>query len=178
MRYVELHCKSNFSFLEGASHADELFEHAVELGYSGLAVTDRNSVAGIVRAHAAAKEFQLPLIVGAELHPIDGPPLVVWPSDRAAYGRLCRLLSRGRLRREKGACEIHWQDIAELSDGLIAGLLLRQPVVDELPPADMQHFADDEAFPWEQDASRAHKQTTSRCTGDSPKCSIVAGVSS
>ena len=146
MRYVELHCKSNFSFLEGASHSDELFERAKELGYSGLAVTDRNSLAGIVRAHAAAKEFQLPLIVGAELHPVDGPPLVVWPSDRAAYGRLCRLLSRGRLRREKGACEIYWQDIAELSDGLMAGLLLRQPVIDELPPADMQHFQDDEAL--------------------------------
>ena len=150
MRYVEIHCKSNFSFLEGASHADELFERAKELGYSGLAVTDRNSLAGIVRGHAAAKEFQLPLIVGAELHPVDGPPIVVWPSDRAAYGRLCRLLSRGRLRREKGACEIHWQDIADLSDGLLAGLLLRQPVIDELPPADMQHFADDDAFPWEQ----------------------------
>ena len=151
MRYVELHCKSNFSFLEGASHADELFERAAELGYAGLAIADRNSLAGIVRAHAAAKEFQLPLVVGAELHPVDGPPLVVWPSDRAAYGRLCRLLSRGRLRREKGACELHWHDIAELSEGLLAGLLLRQPVVDELPPADMQHFADDEAFPWEQD---------------------------
>ncbi len=151
MRYVELHCKSNFSFLEGASHADELFERAKELGYSGLAVTDRNSLAGIVRGYAAAKEFQLPLIVGAELHPIDGPPLVVWPSDRAAYGRLCRLISRGRLRREKGACELHWQDIVELSEGLIAGILLRQPVVDELPPADMQHFADEEAFPWEQE---------------------------
>lgn len=150
-RYVELHCKSNFSFLEGASHADELFERAKELDYAGLAITDRNSLAGIVRGHAAAKEFQLPLIVGAELHPIDGPPLVVWPSDRAAYGRLCRLLSRGRLRREKGACEIHWQDIAELSEGLLAGLLLRQPVVDELPPADMQHFADEEAFPWEHE---------------------------
>ena len=149
MRYVELHCKSNFSFLEGASHADELFERAKELGYTGLAVTDRNSLAGIVRGHSAAKEFQLPLIVGAELHPVDGPPVVVWPSDRAAYGRLCRLLSRGRLRREKGACELRWQDIAELSDGLLAGLLLRQPVIDELPPADMQHFADDEAFPWE-----------------------------
>ncbi len=150
MRYVELHCKSNFSFLEGASHADELFECAKDLGYSALAVTDRNSLAGIVRAHAAAKEFQLPLIVGTELHPIDGPPLVVWPSNRAAYGRLCRLLSKGRLRREKGACAIYWQDLAELSDGLLAGLLLRQPVVDELPPADMQHFADEEAFPWEQ----------------------------
>ena len=151
MRYVELHCKSNFSFLEGASHADELFERAKELGYAGLAVTDRNSLAGIVRGHSAAKEFQLTLIVGAELHPVDGPPVVVWPSDRAAYGRLCRLLSRGRLRREKGACELRWQDIVELSDGLLAGLLLRQPVIDELPPADMQHFADDEAFPWEQE---------------------------
>ena len=161
MRYVELHCKSNFSFLEGASHADELFERAKELGYSGLAITDRNSLAGIVRGHAAAKEFQLPLIVGAELHPIDGPPVVVWPSNRAAYGRLCRLLSRGRLRREKGACEIYWQDIADLSDGLLAGLLLRQPVIDELPPADMRHFADDAAFPWEQ-AERAIEDRLSR----------------
>ncbi len=149
MRYVELHCKSNFSFLEGASHADELFQRAEELGYAGLAITDRNSLAGIVKAHAAAKNLPVPMIVGAELHPIDGPPMVVWPADRAAYGRLCRLLSRGRLRREKGACEIRWQDIAELNEGLLAGLLLRQPVIDELPPADMQHFSDDQAFPWE-----------------------------
>jgi error-prone DNA polymerase len=150
MPYVELHCKSNFSFLEGASHADELFERAQDLGYAGLAITDRNSLAGIVKAHAAAKQFQVPMIVGVELHPVDGPPLVVWPTDRAAYGRLCRLLSRGRLRREKGGCEIHWQDIAELNEGLVAGILLRQPVIDELPAADMQHFSDDEALPWEQ----------------------------
>ncbi len=149
MRYVELHCKSNFSFLEGASHADELMQRAAELGYAGLAVTDRNSLAGIVRAHTAAKDANIPLIVGAELHPIDGPPLVVWPSDRAAYARLCRLISRGRLRREKGACEIKWADIIELNAGLLAGMLLRQPVADELPPADMQHFADEAAVPWE-----------------------------
>lgn len=175
MRYVELHCKSNFSFLEGASHADELFEHAKELGYAGLAITDRNSLAGIVRGHAAAKEFQLPLIVGAELHPIDGPPIVVWPSDRAAYGRLCRLLSRGRLRREKGACEIRWQDIAELNEGLLAGLLLRQPVIDELPPADMQHFADDEAFPWELD-DRATQNGSSE-NDSSPHSAAIDGQS-
>ncbi len=149
MNYVELHCKSNFSFLEGASHADELMQHAAELGYAGLAITDRNSLAGIVRAHTAAKDAHIPLIVGAELHPVDGPPLVVWPSDRAAYARLCRLITRGRLRREKGACEIKWADIIELNEGLLAGLLLRQPVPDELPPADMQHFSDEAAMPWE-----------------------------
>lgn len=149
MRYTELHCKSNFSFLEGASHADELFRRAAELGYSGLAITDRNSLAGIVRAHVAAQESQLRLIVGVELNPVDGPPVVVWPQDRAAYSRLCRLISRGRLRREKGACQISWRDILELSEGFLAGLLLRQPVPDELPPADMQFFDDEAAFPWE-----------------------------
>lgn len=149
MGYVELHCKSNFSFLEGASHADELMQRAAELGYAGLAITDRNSLAGIVRAHTAAKDAQLPLIVGAELHPVDGPPLVVWPSDRAAYARLCRIITRGRLRREKGACDIRWADILELGEGLLVGMLLRQPVADQLPPADMQHFADDVALPWE-----------------------------
>lgn len=153
MRYVELHCKSNFSFLEGASHADELVQRAHELGYHALAITDRNTLAGVVRARTAAKDAGLRFHVGAELHPVDGPPLVVWPQDRAAYGRLSRIITRGRLRREKGACEIRWADILELSEGLFAGLLLRQPVVDELPPAEMQFFDDQDVMPWEyQDA--------------------------
>lgn len=159
MRYVELHCKSNFSFLEGASHADELFARAAELGYEGLAITDRNTLAGIVRAHTAAKDANLRLIVGVELHPVDGPPLVVWPIDRAAYGRLCRLLTRGRLRREKGACQLTWRDIAELSEGLIAGLLLRQPVVDQLPPAEIELHDDEQAFPWECPDPKAQQAT-------------------
>jgi error-prone DNA polymerase len=150
MRYIELHCKSNFSFLEGASHADELVEKAVDLGYAGLAVTDRNTLAGVVRAHTAAKDAGLKFHVGAELHPVDGPPVVAWPTDRAAYARLCRIITRGRLRREKGACEIRWRDIVDLGEGLLAGLLLRQPVIDELPPADMQHFEDEEVMPWEE----------------------------
>ncbi len=150
MRYTELHCKSNFSFLEGASHADELMHQAELLGYAGLAITDRNSLAGIVRAHSAAKDTNIQLIIGAELHPIDGPPVVVWPSDRAAYSRLCRIISRGRLRREKGACHITWADIVELQEGMLAGLLLQQPVRDELPAVDMQYFSDEEALPWEQ----------------------------
>ncbi|RMF38068.1 MAG: DNA polymerase III subunit alpha [Planctomycetota bacterium] len=153
MKYVELHCKSNFSFLEGASHADELIQRAGELGYSGLAITDRNSLAGIVRGYTAARDAGLPYYVGAELHPVDGPPLVVWPGDRQAYGRLCRLITRGRLRREKGGCELYWSDVAELNEGMLAGLLLRQPVIDETPPAEQQHFDDSNALPWEaQDA--------------------------
>ncbi|MCC7336156.1 MAG: error-prone DNA polymerase [Pirellulaceae bacterium] len=159
MSYVELHCKSNFSFLEGASHADELLQRAAELGYAGLAITDRNSLAGMVRAHTAAKDAKLRLIVGAELHPIDGPPLVVWPSDRAAYARLCRIITRGRLRREKGGCDIKWADLFELNDGLLAGLLLRQPVPDQLPPADMQHFSDEESMPWEYEDPLAKNET-------------------
>ena len=149
MRYVELHCKTNFSFLEGASHADELAETAQLLGYEGLAVTDRNTLAGIVRAHTGAKDADLKFYVGAELHPVDGPPVVVWPKDRAAYGRLSRIITRGRLRREKGACEISWADIIELRSGLVAGLLLRQPVADELPPAETTHFDDVQSMPWE-----------------------------
>ena len=149
MRYVELHCKTNFSFLEGASHADELAETAQLLGYEGLAVTDRNTLAGIVRAHTGAKDAELKFYVGAELHPVDGPPVVVWPKDRAAYGRLSRIITRGRLRREKGACEISWADIIELRSGLVAGLLLRQPVADELPPAETTHFDDVQSMPWE-----------------------------
>ena len=125
MQYTELHCKSNFSFLRGASHPDELVERAAELGYSGLALTDRESLAGVVRGFAPAKEAGLQYIVGTEVHPTDAPPMVLWPSDRAAYGRICRLLSRGRMRAEKGQCELRWNDIVEFSDGVLAGLLHR-----------------------------------------------------
>ncbi len=131
MRYAELHCKTNFSFLEGASHADELVERAIELGYSGLAITDRNSVAGVVRAHTAAKEQQqMELLIGAELQTMDGPPIVVWAMNRVGYASLCRLITRGRRRREKGACDLSWRDIAKDNEGLLAGLLLRHPTLD------------------------------------------------
>src|SRR5919106_2804340 len=76
--YAELHCKTNFSFLEGASHPDELVQRAAELGYAALAVTDSNSLAGVVRAHGAAKQLGLKLVIGAELAPQDAAPLVLW----------------------------------------------------------------------------------------------------
>src|SRR4051812_38847821 len=130
MRYAELHCKTNFSFLEGASHPDELVRQAAELEYRALAVTDRNSLASVVRAHIAAKEVKLPLVIGAEITPTDASPVVLWATDRASYGRLCRLITRGRRQAPKGECALTQADIAEFSQGLIAGVL-----IDTQPPA-------------------------------------------
>ncbi len=121
--YSELHCLTNFSFLTGASHADELVERAVALGYGALAVTDQNSIAGIVRAHSAAKDAGLKLIVGVELTLLDAPPVVLWVPDRKTYGRLCRLLTVGRRRAEKGSCELYFTDLAEYSEGMLAGVV-------------------------------------------------------
>src|SRR5690349_25151671 len=105
MHYAELHCRTNFSFLEGASHPDELVDQAAALGYAALAVTDVNSLAGVVRAHGRAKDVNLKLLIGAELVPVDAPRLAVWATDRESYGRLTRLLTIGRRRAEKGECQ-------------------------------------------------------------------------
>jgi error-prone DNA polymerase len=95
--YAELQVATNFSFLEGASHPHELIARAAELGLSAIAITDRNSLAGIVRAHLAAREAGVKLIVGCRLTFTDGSPdLLCYPQDRAAYGRLCRLLTVGK----------------------------------------------------------------------------------
>ena len=97
VRYAELQVTTNFSFLEGASHPHELVVRAAELGLSAIAITDRNSLAGIVRAHLAARELDVKLIIGCRLTFMDGSPdLLCYPKDRAAYGRLCRLLTVGK----------------------------------------------------------------------------------
>ena len=93
-RYIELAAATNFSFLHGASHPEEMAVTAARLGLAGLAVTDRNSIAGVVRAHMAAKEVGLPFAPGCRLVFCDGSPdILAWPRDRAAYGRLTRLLT-------------------------------------------------------------------------------------
>ena len=135
MQYVELHCKSNFTFLEGASHPAELVERAAELGYSGLALTDRASIAGVVRGFGPAKDRGFPYLVGTELELADFPSLVVWPTDRAAYGRMCRLISRGRLRGTKGTCCLTWSDLAEFSHGLLVGVLPGTELEKDVQPA-------------------------------------------
>jgi len=118
--YAELHCRTNFSFLEGASHPDELVNRAAELGLSALAITDRNSVAGVVRAHVAAKEAGLKLLIGAEITPLDAPPVVLLATDRAAYGHLSTLITRGRRNATKGECRLTFDDVAQHADGLLA----------------------------------------------------------
>jgi len=123
MQYAELHAKTNFSFLQGASHPDELVRRAAELGYAALAITDCNSLAGVVRAHVAAKEAGLRLVIGAEITPEDAPAVVLWATDRAAYGRLARLITCGRRRAQKGDCRLSVHDVAEHAEGLLAGLV-------------------------------------------------------
>ncbi|MEM9105407.1 MAG: PHP domain-containing protein, partial [Pseudomonadota bacterium] len=133
--YVELAATSNFSFLRGASHPEELVAEATRLGLSGLSVTDRNSLAGVVRAHMAAKEAELPFAPGCRLVFADATPdILVWPQDRAAYGRLCELLTAGKRRAPKGECHLSLEDLLEHGDGLIMAVVLppwlpvREPV--------------------------------------------------
>jgi len=110
--YAELQVTTNFSFLRGGSHPEELVQTAKARGLSALAVTDRNSLAGVVRAHIAAKAEGLRLIVGCRLDLRDAPSLLCYPTDRAAYGRLCRLLSVGKMRADKGECMLDLADVA------------------------------------------------------------------
>jgi error-prone DNA polymerase len=98
MSYAELQVTSHFSFLRGASSAEELFAAAALLGIPALGITDRNSLAGIVRAHEAAKVTGVRLVVGCRLDLTNFPSLLVYPTDRAGYGRLCRLLTLGKTR--------------------------------------------------------------------------------
>ena len=126
--YAELQCMTNFSFLRGASHPEELVMQAKHLGLSALAVTDLNTLAGVVRTHAAAKDAGLKFIVGAKLSlPAlageEGVSLLAYPTTRAAYGRLCRLLSVGQLRAKKAECILTLDDIHEYAEGMIFALL-------------------------------------------------------
>ncbi len=130
--YAELQVASNFSFLRGASHAQELVETAKELGLAAIAITDRNTLAGVVRAHVAAKEVGIRLVVGCRLDLADGPSLLCFPTDRAAYGRLCRLLTLGKRRAEKGECLLTLDDVYAHAEGQIFIVL---------PPEEIDHEA-------------------------------------
>ena len=128
MSYAELAVATNFSFLRGASHAEELVARAGELGLAAIGVADRNTLAGVVRAHTMAKEKGVGLLVGARLVTTDGFEAICYPMDRAAYGRLCRLLTRGNRRAKKGECHLTLSDILAETDGQIFLVM---------PPADL-----------------------------------------
>jgi error-prone DNA polymerase len=126
MQYTELQVTSNFSFLRGASHPEELVEQAAIYGYSAIAVTDRNSMAGIVRAHAAVKAIneldktdkKIRLIPACRLDLLDGPGLLAYPTDQDAYSRLSQLLTVGNLRAEKGECHLYREDVYGHAKGI------------------------------------------------------------
>ena len=123
MRYAELQVTTHFSFLRGASSAEDLFATAAALGIEALGVVDRNSLAGIVRAWEAAKAAGIRLVIGCRLDLTDGMSLLVYPMDRSAYSRLTRLLSLGKSRGGKGNCLIDFADLAEHSAGMIGVLV-------------------------------------------------------
>ncbi len=118
--YAELQAATAFSFLRGASTPEELVETAAAIGLAALGVADLNSVAGVVRAHAAARDAGLRLLVGARLAFGDGTPdLLCYPTDRAAWGRLCCLLTIGKLRAKKGECDLRRGDLATQAEGQV-----------------------------------------------------------
>jgi error-prone DNA polymerase len=122
-RYAELQVTSHFSFLRGASSCEELFATAAVMGIEALGIVDRNSLAGIVRAHEAAKTTGIRLVVGCRLDLKEDVSVLVYPTDRPAYSRLCRLLSLGKKRAGKGKCDLAWADLVAYGEGLLAALI-------------------------------------------------------
>ncbi|HEV2559126.1 MAG TPA: error-prone DNA polymerase [Microvirga sp.] len=117
--YAELAVTTNFSFLRGASHPQEYVAQAQALGHHAVGIADRNTLAGVVRAHVEAKKRGMRLLVGARLVTRDGFEAIAYPMDREAYGRLCRLLSAGNLRAKKGTCDIDFEEMLAARDGQI-----------------------------------------------------------
>src|SRR5678815_245348 len=118
MNYAELQVTSNFSFLRGASHPEELIKQAAAYCYSAIAITDRNTLAGVVRAHVAAKENGIKFITACCLDLLDGASLLAYPTDKTAYGQLCSLLTKGNFRTEKGKCDLYKADVYEAKKGI------------------------------------------------------------
>ncbi|WP_373502803.1 error-prone DNA polymerase [Aestuariivirga sp.] len=208
--YAELQCTTNFSFLRGASHPEELAAQAKHLGIAALAVTDRNTLAGIVRAHGAAKDAELQFVVGARLDVSPSPlvgeggsrqrretdegmmaarsnpssgasrhllpqgekgglSLLAYPTTRSAYGSLCRLLSMGQRRAEKGQCLITLNDVCSHAQGIIFALLsesadhlseIRQRLKAPLYLAVSHHYRGDDRERINRLAELAHKHQT------------------
>ncbi|WP_048646082.1 error-prone DNA polymerase [Nitratireductor soli] len=115
--FAELGVTSNFSFLRGGSHPQELVAMAAQLGHAAIGIADRNSLAGVVRAHVEAKEQKIRLVVGARLVLMDGFEALCFPTDKSAYGRLTRMLTIGNRRAPKGECHLHFDDLALLQGG-------------------------------------------------------------
>src|SRR5258708_38887657 len=127
--YAEIAVTSNFSCLRGASRPEELVAQACAHGYAAIGIADRNTLAGVVRAYAGFDRPELPekkakFLVGTRLVFADGTPdILAYPVDRKAYGQLCRLLTRGKLRAEKGDCTLYLSDLLDWQEGLLLAVM-------------------------------------------------------
>src|SRR5688500_625863 len=117
MQYTELQVTTNFSFLRGASHPEEMVEQAAAYGYTAIAITDRKTFAGIVRGHVAAKKSGIRMIPACRLDLVDGPSVLAFPTDIKAYAQISALLTLGNLRTEKGKCQLYKTDVYNHSEG-------------------------------------------------------------
>ena len=115
--FAELVAATNFSFLRGASHAREIVGQAAESGLTAIGIADRNTLAGVVRAYGAAKDYKIRRLTGARLVTTESFEAVCYPTDRAAYGRLCRLLTAGNRRALKGQCEFSFDEVVAAAEG-------------------------------------------------------------
>ena len=140
MRYAELQVTTQFSFLRGASSAQELFETAKILGIDAVGVVDRNSLAGIVRALEASRGTGVRLVVGCRLDLTEGMSVLVYPTDRAAYSRLTRLITLGKSRGGKNNCILHWDDVIAYGDGMIG--ILVPDLADDICAVRLRKMAD------------------------------------
>jgi len=138
--YVELAVTSNFSFLRGASHPKELVRTAHEIGHQAVGIADRNSFAGVVRAHAEGRELGFRTLTGVRLITVDGFETLCYPKNRAAYGRLCDLLTTGNLRAAKGECDLTIEDILDHGEGQIFIVMPPDLLPDEATDSFFRHL--------------------------------------
>ncbi|MEJ7558476.1 MAG: error-prone DNA polymerase [Pedobacter sp.] len=146
--YTELQVTTNFTFLRGASHPEEMVEQALAFGYTKVAITDRNTLAGVVRAYAAAKDKEIEIIVACRLDLLDGPSLLAYPTNQEAYSRLSGLLTIGNLRAEKGKCYLYKSDVYTHAQGMLFIVI---------PPESLN-----ESFQFEPDFEQQLKEYKSR----------------
>jgi error-prone DNA polymerase len=138
--YAELAVTTNFSFLRGASHPQEMVARAAELGLTAIGIADRNSFAGVVRAYGEARKQNIKLLVGTRLVTTDGFEVLAYPIDRAAYGRLCRLLTAGNLKAQKGECHLTLEQILSASEGQMLIALPPLELFSESPTVFTEHL--------------------------------------
>jgi error-prone DNA polymerase len=161
--YAELAVTTNFSFLRGASHPQEMVATADELGLAAIGIADRNSFAGVVRAYDEAKNRKIKLLVGARLVTIDNFEVLAYPTDRPAYGRLCRLITAGNLKAKKGKCHLTFEEILVATEGQ---MLIAIPPPPPFPPSQAGEGKGGGAF----------TERLSALAGAAPRRTFLAGV--